>query len=1233
MTLLRNGLARVLLFIFLVICAVLVSLNVYLSGKLTELAPGYIDQFSKLSGFNIHIGEASLDPLFRIRLDGVNVIDPAVPGNTLAEVGTLTIDPGVFSSLMSGRVTIGEIAIDRPVIGYNRGSADRVLDLIRGGEGGGKGAAFEVKRIRLNDARIEMGPDTAFTSEALDIRITRKKPRNESTVNVNGDISVYGNGMDVSGTVNLKPGETSGRINIIADGSRPGSTSDSLVSSRNLKGVSEITFTAAANIDSQGEISVFSLDRESGVSGGALGSLKYELVYDKDKDTAHVNTLAFDVVNVISGVLAGDLKDITGGLGFDLKGSLAPGDLTELSKRVPEIDPTTVTGNIRSDNLRIDGSLGRNDIRLTGNVILDDIGFAFADESLRVSGLGCAMDVKQYLSGGSGFSFSSRGTCSAGEFAQKDMGSIKNLTAGVDIIFDGLWKSKELLFSDLNGQYMDGAVSGSLRLSSGNGKSGVSGSIMGAGLNLEKAPKSIAPFDLTGTAQSVSADIEGNPGAYRAGITFAINDFTVRSKTGSEFKVSGAKSAGPLDLEYLEYTPAGGTEAERKIVIKDKGLSYENLSFGEYFIKGGRVDDLLFSLDLGGDWTLGMASRGTGFQVLGMDLHLEEFKEHIEIEESGRRGFSGTIEGTGGRFKGVTFPTLSADYVFGGDFIDIRKLSARVSTIGELRTDDFRVGFGAGKGGYPYTIKLNNGTFSGYEDKLKSEGISGTFVVNNPETGKTDWEGGASAEKTDIFSQVVEGLKLRVSPSPDGIIINDLSGKYMNGDLNGRIDIITSGPATRIVTDLGLLNASVKSGGLDISLGRADFDFSGTLPDDSLPEGTVKLGFDNLNLKRQGLDALYSGAVNARASGETLSIDDGFIRNKDNSELKFSGEMTNSLKGARRLAISFPDFALKSALKFLSPLMPVTVKEGQVAGTSSFNVEFNNLFDAGGSWNGTLSFKDASFAAYIGGADLSLRGINGTITVKDEGKGGNALASHMDGALTLDREVYKNYFRTFKESDPDPEADRINVEEIEYGILKFEDVECALEADRGKLGIIKLAAGIFGGKLYASGALDFDKAGGVYNFSFLFNDISLGAISKRLSPTQEYITGRVNGLVWLTGNGGDLGTIDGPFEFWSVSSGKEPRSIGKALLDKLGAKERLILGSSRSYDNGEISGYINDGVITFKKFIISNSVLGIKNLSIQADPVKNSISIAHLVSVIREIARRSQSGGPTIETQ
>jgi len=105
MTLLRNGLARVLFFIFLICCAVLVFLNIYLSGKLRQLAPGYIDQFSKLSGFNIHMDEVSLDPLFRIRLDGVKVADPDPAQKGLAGIGTLTIDPSVLSSLMSRRVT------------------------------------------------------------------------------------------------------------------------------------------------------------------------------------------------------------------------------------------------------------------------------------------------------------------------------------------------------------------------------------------------------------------------------------------------------------------------------------------------------------------------------------------------------------------------------------------------------------------------------------------------------------------------------------------------------------------------------------------------------------------------------------------------------------------------------------------------------------------------------------------------------------------------------------------------------------------------------------------------------------------------------------------------------------------------------------------------------------------------------------------------------------------------
>jgi hypothetical protein len=149
----------------------------------------------------------------------------------------------------------------------------------------------------------------------------------------------------------------------------------------------------------------------------------------------------------------------------------------------------------------------------------------------------------------------------------------------------------------------------------------------------------------------------------------------------------------------------------------------------------------------------------------------------------------------------------------------------------------------------------------------------------------------------------------------------------------------------------------------------------------------------------------------------------------------------------------------------------------------------------------------------------------------------------------------------------------------------------------------------------------------------MFKDISLEDISNRVKSIKDYITGRMNGLVWLNGKGEELKTIDGLFEFWSLKSKKEPRRLGKAFLEKLGAKSRFFVGSSRRYDRGEISGYIKDGVLTFSDFDISNTILGYKNLSISVDPRRNTISLAHLLSVIREISKRASEGQLQIDLE
>ena len=1238
MTLLRNGPAKILLFVILFLLLILVVLNIYLGGKLRKLAPAYMDKFSQTSGLYLQADEAGLDPLFRIRLTGVKASDPSTPQRGLAEIGSLTVDPGIISSILSGRMMIKEIIIDGPYVRYDSGSIKRILDEIKGGEGGSERAAVGIEKIRLNDASIELSPDVIIALDHLTVRIRERGRESGTMADISGNAALFGNGMAVEGVINVKSSGTTGKFRLVADKTQPGSVPESLISARKLRGIAEVSFNAANTIQSNGVISVLPLDNENGSSGGELAKLDYALEYDRGKDTARVDKIGFDVMNVVNGVLAGEVKDVTGGLTFDLRGKASSGNLKVISAHVPELNPSTLIGTIRSDDLRVEGNAGRRGVRLTGNIALDGIGFAFSDKSLGISGLDCGLDINQSLDGDSGFGFSSRGRCKVDEFFQKDAGVIKDLGALVDIESGGLFMKNAFSLSEITGSYMGGTVSGSLGISTESGEAALRGTLRGQGLDLAKAPKSILPFDMGGTAGSLSADIDGKPGAYKASIAFSVSDFIVRSETGREFKVSGARTTAPLDLEYTENAPGEGAEgstgeARREIFIKDKGLSYQNLSFGEYRIESGSVEDLLFTLVPEGEWNLGMASRGAGFQILGMDTGLSQFKEHINITESGRRGFSGTIEGTDGKFRSITFPALSAEYVFHGDRIDISKLSAEVSPAGVLKTDDLSIGFGSGKGGYPYKITLKEGKFSGYEGNLTAEGIAGSFTVNNPEAGQKFWEGTASAAKADIFSAVVEGLRLDAAPLPDGIVLRDITGKFINGNLKGKMEILTSDPTTRIVTDLGLENASMKSGGLDIAIGRAGFNFSGALGGYSLPQGTGKFSFSGLSMKSEGLDVLYGGAVGTRTSDETLFLEDGFIRSKDNADLRFTGEMENTAGGDRDLRLAIPDIKMTSAIGFMSPFLPPVIRGGKVSGNAGLTLKIRNVFSPGRTWSGVVSFYRASFAANMGGADLSLRGINGTVNLRDEGEGGNALSSLLDDKLTLDKELYNEYFRALKESAPDGGIDHIRVDGIEYGILKFENLDCALVADTKKLAIRKLSADIFGGRIFSSGVLRFGEGGGLYNFSFLFNDISLGAISKRLSPTEEYITGRVNGLVWLTGEGGQLGTIDGPFEFWSVSSQKEPRSIGKALLDKLGAKERFVLGSSRSYDNGEISGYINDGVITFKKFNISNSVLGIKNLSIQADPVKNSISISHLVSVIREIARRSQSGGPTIETQ
>lgn len=1234
MTLPKNGFIRTLIVIVVILFVLLISLNIFLNVKLDSYAAGYLEKFSEKSGFRISVDDVGVDPFFRVSFGVVTVSDPSGGNGPFAEIESVKLEPGFVASLMERRIKIGRILIEHPVIRYDKASIDKVLELLEGGGGGGgKSASVAVERVRLEDASIEISPDFTVLSGETDIVIKKAGAGGTSEITFAGDITAYDIEAEFKGSVKSQAHRTAGDLKLTLEKINRDLFPDSFNAPRDISGYSDTSFVIAGDMKFDGQIV---LKSESQKIEGPVGNIKYGLSYEPSQNTAYLDTFNFRLLDAFEGTISGTVEDVTGDMTFDLSGRASTGNVKEIVKWFPDINENELSGTVGTNELRIEGSRKDGDISLKGKLDANGVNFADNGGNFKIKDMDCSLDIKQGLSGV--FTSQTHGRCSLPKFFWKEIGEVDNVSGNIEIKPMGEDEQHKIVVSNLKGRYMDGAVSGTLKFGFGNDALQIGGTINGEGLDLAKAPKNIAPVDMEGNARSVSADFNGSSGDYKADISFTVGDLVIKSKTGREFRLSGAETGEPVRLEYSASgkdeagEDSSSTHDTHTLTVKDKSLSYENLSFGEYLIKGGKVANLSFGMELGGDWNFTMSSEGRGFQVLGKEIGLDRFREHIEIPNSGRDGFTGLIDGQSGRFKGVEFPSLSAEYEYAGDSVRVQKLSAEVGTIGKFVTDNLSVRFGNGGGGYPYDTSFRDAEFTGFDGILQAREITGTFVINNPESSGREWKGDVEIGSADISSQSVTSLAFGIVPSAGDILLSDITGRFMGGDLTGRTKIVTTAPATKFVTDLSLQNAAYNSQDMEVKLGRIDANFSGTLPDGSLPEGAGKLRFSNIAVDKSGVQTLVSGSTDIRTSCETLFIDNGFIRDKDNEALKFSGEMVNTLSDNRKLHMDIPEFSIPDAIKFFRPLMPPALAGATTDGHAGLHVEIIGLFSEESGWNGDITFKNAFFKSYMGGADLSVRDINGEIRIKEQGVFENSLASLMDGDLDLDKQIYRDYERSFKEALSDGDLDLLTIGEVEYGILLFNNIECELEVDTEKINLGRLVSEFFQGKLYATGVLRFDSGDFSYNFSLLFNDVSLQGISKRLSSIKDYITGRVNGLIWLTGEGANLDTIDGPFEFWAVKSSKEPRSIGKALLDQLGAKERFILGSTRSYDKGEISGYINDGIITFKTLDISNTILGYKNLSIKTDPIRNSISISHLVSVIREISRRSKSGGPTIET-
>jgi hypothetical protein len=705
-------------------------------------------------------------------------------------------------------------------------------------------------------------------------------------------------------------------------------------------------------------------------------------------------------------------------------------------------------------------------------------------------------------------------------------------------------------------------------------------------------------------------------GGSAPGFFFAQGNFSSRNlriKTLSLDRVSGS----------VRFVPS-----ENGITFKSKGFSYENLSFNKATVESGRASGFEFNIRKNNDWTLDVHSDSSQFKMPEEGVYIREFQTDIRIRENGKIEVWGSFNGKKVRYKDIPFPVVSADFKFSDDVLKLTNLKMAIEDYGVLKAERVKLLLGDQK---RYTLAFTSASFAGFANEVKTTGIRGELKYSAEGAEKPAWYGNIFISGADIFELQLNNLSFDITPTRNGINLEAISGRFLGGNLVSIVQIKTAESPAFISSVVELRNLNLNK---NLSLESLKFRFGGKLERGVLPQGRGE-AISRLKLGRDSVANSLSGRIEIKTIGETIIFKDGFIENERGATVKFTGKAENSLGVTRRLQFELPEVPLASIREILSPVLPEALIAGEISGNTSLNLVLASSPKEEMRLDGKLSLKDASFDGKLSsGARILIKDLNGIIHLMEDESGiKNRLNVSIVGCSKPDEKTFEVFLDALAKDKAEHEDDILKIKEIDYGFLRFEDIEFALEVSGSKLNLRRFQSKLYGGNVLGSGLFEFsgDREERKYDFSFLVEDLSLKKASESLPFTKDYITGRINGIGWLSDKGGKISTLRGAFNFWAMKSKKEQRTIGRALLTRLGVKEKFMLRSSRKYDTGQMYGYIREGVITFKELQIVHSILGIQDLLILVDSKRNSISVAHLLSVIRETAKRTSEGKLKIE--
>ncbi|HJV36625.1 AsmA family protein [Geomonas sp.] len=540
-------------------------------------------------------------------------------------------------------------------------------------------------------------------------------------------------------------------------------------------------------------------------------------------------------------------------------------------------------------------------------------------------------------------------------------------------------------------------------------------------------------------------------------------------------------------------------------------------------------------------------------------------------------------------------------------------------------------------GGFPLAVEVTGATVK--QRQVTVTDLTGVIRGNYHDDGGQRWLDGRGDLSSG--SLLLQGKRLG-APVLHAVFSKygaktELGGDLLGGKLSGTASLNPFAPAAGTTFDARVAGADVAAGSPFIPKADAVKPTEGRL-DLHLAGGySARDGFacrfegkgSGVGISGAGGKRLVAGAglsLSGEVAREKLSVHEGVVSLAPKVSLRLQGDIAQPFTDRRSGVLSFnlPVADVNSVVDPLVNVLPRLLQAATLDGTIGAQGKLT-LKDGRQLLEGTIAVQGGQLS--VPAQKLVMADINGNIPVSlDLSRKGGA----PEQAMSFSRDNFRSLLGQLRKGTG---GENFSIRKIAFGPVEFGTLTTQLTAVNGVTRLSSLKTTLFQGEVLGKGyVLIGDKV--VYRGDLLIHNLSLKTLCSVFPNIAGYISGRVDGVVSLSGHGGGVADMTGFMELWAREKRGEKMEVSKEFLQRL-AKQKLagfFFSSNRPYDQAEIKAELQEGYLTFDKLVIEHTnFIGVRDLSVSVATDQNRIAFNHLLDTIKEAAVRGKpkaSKGP-----